>query len=220
MGKLAFTPLQEQIFEMFSKVKELKKKFYFGGGTALSIFYLQHRFSDDLDFLCETKLDVDLILSFMNIVSQVLDMTIKMTKKDTIIWFELQKGNQVLKVDFILFPYARIDKGVIYRGFRVDSPKDIGANKLLTMNLETNPKDYVDLYFLLKEKYTIWDLIYAVESKFGLQLDLIALGKDFLAVEEIDFLPRMIKPLTLTELKTFFRNEATKLKGKIVADNI
>ena len=216
MGKLIFTPLQKIVFEELSKEKELRDNFYFGGGTALSVFYLQHRFSDDLDFFCKKDLDKDLLIKFMNRVASNLGITSKVTKKQMILWFELAKGKESLKVDFISFPYPQIEKCIIYKGVNVDSPKDIGANKLLTLNLETNPKDYVDLYFLLKEKFTIWDLIYAVEAKFKLELDLISLGEDFLEVDRIDFLPRMIKPLNLDELKMFFRGEAAKLGKKVI----
>lgn len=216
MGKLKFTPLQDEVFKELSKHKELRDKFYFGGGTALSVFYLQHRFSDDLDFFCKNDLDNNLIIKLMNNVVSELSVTSKVTKKETILWFEFRKGGESLKVDFISFPYRQIERGIFHKGIYIDSPKDIGANKLLTLNLETNPKDYVDLYFLLKEKFTIWDLIYAVEAKFKLELDLISLGEDFLEVEQVDFLPKMIKSITLNELKSFFRNEAAKLGKKIL----
>ncbi|MFN4212390.1 MAG: hypothetical protein ACK4FL_00255 [Microgenomates group bacterium] len=74
----------------------------------------------------------------------------------------------------------------------------------------------MDLYFILKEKYTIWDLLEGVKKKFKLDLDLISLGEDFLNVEKIKFLPKMIKPLTLDQLKIFFKEEAKKLGKKII----
>jgi len=65
---------------------------------------------------------------------------------------------------------------------------------------------------LLKEKYTIWDLIYATEKKFKrLDFDILLLAQDFLKVEDFEFLPRMVKPLSLEELKIFFRKLAKKV---------
>lgn len=40
-------PLQDQILNLLSRVES---DFYLTGGTALSRHYLNHRFSDDLDF--------------------------------------------------------------------------------------------------------------------------------------------------------------------------
>lgn len=36
---------------------ELAKHFYFGGGTALSHHYLQHRYSEDLDFFNQQEFE-------------------------------------------------------------------------------------------------------------------------------------------------------------------
>lgn len=215
MGKLIFTPIQQLFFTEFSKERNLKDKFYFGGGTALSVFYLQHRYSEDLDFFAKKEFDQNLIINFMNQIANKFKVTLKMTKKETVLWFELEKDNQTLKVDFLDFPYKRIEKGTVYQGVEIDSEKDIGANKILTINLENNPKDYVDLYFLLK-KFTIWDFIYAVEAKFRIQLDLISLGEDFIQAEKLEFLPKMIKPLTLDQLKKFFRDLARIIGGKVI----
>src|SRR3990167_9977658 len=181
MGKLIFTPIQKLIFDEFCKDENLKENYYFGGGTALSVFYLQHRYSEDLDFFVKKEFNQNLIIKFLNQFVKKNNISLKMTKKETVLWFELEKDKQKLKVDFLDFPYKRIEKGLIYKGVEIDSERDIGANKILTINLENNPKDYVDLYFLLK-KFTIWDFIYAVEAKFRIQLDLISLGEDFLEV--------------------------------------
>lgn len=215
MGKLIFTPIQKIFFEEFSKDKKLKDNFYFGGGTALSVFYLQHRYSNDLDFFSKKEFEPGLAIRFVNKLANKLQVTAKMTKKQTVLWFEMEKDGMPLKIDFLDFPYKRIEKGASYKGVEIDSEKDIGANKILTVNLENNPKDYVDLFFLL-QKFTIWDLIYAVEAKFRLRLDLVSLGEDFINVENIQILPKMIKPLKLTELKKFFNELAKKIGAKII----
>jgi predicted nucleotidyltransferase component of viral defense system len=94
-----FTPLQKLIFDEFSKEAALRKSFYFGGGTALSVFYLQHRYSEDVDFFCEKEIDPQIPIRFMAKISQKLRTSSKMTKKETVLLFELKKGNQSLKVD-------------------------------------------------------------------------------------------------------------------------
>src|SRR3989344_9074086 len=44
------TPEQDDIINRFIRENYLRDNFYFTGGTALSSCYLQHRYSDDLDF--------------------------------------------------------------------------------------------------------------------------------------------------------------------------
>lgn len=96
----------------------------------------------------------------------------------------------------------------------IDSLKDIGVNKLATIHQRTEVKDFVDLYYLL-QKFTFWDLLYGIENKFRLELDLVFAAAGFLRVEKFDFLPKMIKPLTLEELKKFFRLQAREIGGRI-----
>lgn len=225
MGKLGFTrynsipgftPFQKLVFDKISQDKYFRETFYFGGGTALSVFYFDHRYSVDLDFFAEKEFDKDVVIKFINVLSIQLGTSVKMTKKEMVMWFELSKNNETLKVDFINFPYPRVDKGLSYQGIEIDSIKDIGANKLILLNLSEEPKDYVDLYFILKEKCSIWDLIEVVRVKYKLELDLVSLGEDFLNSKKIKFLPKMIKPLILDELKEFFKSQAVKLGAKIL----
>ena len=216
MGKVIFNPFQKIVFEKIAQEDYFQKNFYLSGGTALSAFYLHHRYSFDLDFFSFNKLDQLQIIKFINKISKELNTSVKITKKEMVLWFELQKGKETLKIDFLEYPYPQIDKGIIYQGIKIDSIKDIGANKLLILNLTEESKDYVDLYFILKEKFSIWELIEAVKLKFNLELDLILLGEDFLKVEKIDYLPQMIKSLTLKELKSFFQDQAKKIGKKII----
>ncbi len=74
-------------------------------------------------------------------------------------------------------------------------------------------KDYVDLYFLLPE-FGFWDLRMGVERKFNMDLESWMISSDFLAVEDFTFLPKMVIPLSLDNLKSFYREEARKLAKK------
>lgn len=216
MGKVNLTELQKLVFDKIAQDNTLKNIFYFSGGTALSVFYLYHRYSEDLDFFSEKEFDKQLVIRFISLLARSLNLKVRMTKKQMVLLFELQKEDrETLKIDFLHFPYPRLDKGLTYKQIKIDSVKDIGVNKLILLNLTEEAKDYVDLYFILKEKYSILDLIKGVKTKFNIDLDLISLGEDFLNAERLKFLPKMVKPLTLDQLKTFFKQEAKKL-GKII----
>lgn len=213
---LTLTPLQRFIFDEFSKDKRLIKQFYFTGGTALSGAYLQHRESEDLDFFSETDFDKDMADKFIQKVSGIQGLQIKLTQRERTRIYELVKSNKVqIKIDFAYYPYKRLKKSLNIHGVKVDSLFDIATNKLQTVTNRTEVKDFVDLYFLLK-KFTLWDLMYAVKEKFKLELDLIWLGSDFLKMTKFEDLPKMLVPLNLKDLQDFYKEKAKELGMSVV----
>ncbi|MBI2085970.1 hypothetical protein HYT74_01370 [Candidatus Daviesbacteria bacterium] len=62
----------------------------------------------------------------------------------------------------------------------------------------------------------IWDLMEGARIKFRLKTDPFLIGIDCLKVESFDSLPKMLKPLTLDQLKDFYRNLAKKLVSSVV----
>lgn len=214
MGKIGFTPVQALIVKEFSK-ESISGNFYFTGGTALSVFHLQHRYSEDLDFFNENDFDNTTVISFMEKIAGKMKTNYRFTQRDKARIFEFKKGNKLLiKVDFVHYPYKRIERGSKLGDLSIDSLKDIAANKLLTINQREDVKDFVDLYYLLK-KFTIWDLIYAVEAKFHMDMDMVLIASDFYKIGDFDFLPRMIKPLSIPTLKKFFREKAKEIGQEI-----
>jgi predicted nucleotidyltransferase component of viral defense system len=214
MGKIAFTPLQKTIFDAFI-TSEFSRGFYFTGGTALSVFHLGHRYSEDLDFFSEEDFDTAQIQKFVSQLGKKLDMPYKFTKRYDVRIVEFEKrGKLLIKLDFNWYPYKRIEKGLLYRNFPIDGLRDIATNKLTCVRDRTEAKDFVDLYYLLR-KFTLWDLFYGAEAKFHMEMDLILTASDFLKVDRFETLPRMIKPLTLTTLKTFFRNQAKEIGKRV-----
>lgn len=214
-SKITFTPLQQQVFDTFSRNLQLAKQFYFTGGTALSAIYLHHRDSEDLDFFCEFQFDGLIVDQFIKEVSDVLLTEIRFTQIEKTRIYQLVKdGEVVIKIDFAYYPYGRLNRDLKVKGVEVDSLLDIATNKLITITSRNEIKDFVDLFFLLKE-YTLWDLIYAVKKKFHLELDLIMLASDFLKPEKFENLPNMLIPLELSKLQQFYKDLAQKL-GKSV----
>ncbi|MBI4035677.1 nucleotidyl transferase AbiEii/AbiGii toxin family protein [Candidatus Daviesbacteria bacterium] len=213
---LVLTPLQKFILTEFAKNNKLIKQFYFTGGTALSSAYLKHRDSEDLDFFSETDFDKDIPDRFIQKIAAFKKLQIRLTQREYTRIYELLRANKVeIKVDFAYYPYKRLKKGLTVSGIQVDSLFDIAANKLQTIVNRNEVKDFIDLYFLLKE-FTLWDLIYAVKEKFRIELDLIWLGSDFLKVEKFEDLPKMLVPLSLKELQEFYKEKAKQLGMSVV----
>ncbi len=212
-----FTPEQNIILNQVAKDSYLRSNFYFTGGTALSYLYLHHRNSEDLDFFTTIKLDPAEILAKITNWAQQYDFKFESQMKEVVYIFFLTFNNGIkLKVDFGYYPVQRVEKGMQYKQLEVDSLFDIAINKLVTIQQRTTVKDFVDLYFLL-EQFTIWDLMYGAEAKFHMKIDLFMLAGDLLyKPEEFSSLPKMIKPLTLEELRAFFRETAIGLARRSV----
>ena len=71
MVELTF--LQKRVLEELTK-SPLKEKFYWSGGTALSVFYLHHRQSNDLDFFSDTSFTYDQVIGFIRNLKQTLKL--------------------------------------------------------------------------------------------------------------------------------------------------
>jgi len=217
MGGISiFTREQKIILDEVRKNLFLKDQFYFTGGTALSAIYLKHRESDDLDFFSEKKIDEKIIFTLITDWGKKHNFKIQSRFVDVVYIFNLVFPDQAeLKVDFSYYPYKRLEKGQIIDGLLVDSLLDIATNKLLVTSQRTEIKDFVDLYFLL-QKFTFWDLLEGVKIKFDIKLEPFLISADFLKVEEFDYLPKMIEPIDLSDLKLFFREKAREIGKKSV----
>lgn len=208
------TKEQKTVLDEVRQNKFLQKNFYFTGGTALSSLYLRHRYSDDLDFFSSQKFDTQTIFAIMQEWSQKHKFTFQSRLTDVMYTFDLSFGKELsVKIDFAYYPCRRLETGQSVDGVEVDSLIDIAVNKLVVVSQRSNVKDFVDLYYLL-DKFSVWDLMEGVRVKFNIKTEPFLLAVDFLKVEDFDFLPRMIKPLTLEELKGFFAQKAKEIGFK------
>jgi len=218
MGQVNFTPKQRIIFNEVSKSDFLKQNFYFTGGTALSAVYLNHRLSEDLDFFSEKRFD---ILPISNLISEWrarYKFKVTPEDKEAVKIFNLVfPDGEKLKVDFGFYPYKRLKKGIFIEGINVDDILDIAVNKLQTIRQRSEVKDFVDLYFLLK-KFTAWDLMAGAKIKFRMEIEPYLVAVDYLKVDKFENLPIMLKPLTLNQLKNFYKDLAKKLGMEIVEE--
>ncbi|MBI5122323.1 nucleotidyl transferase AbiEii/AbiGii toxin family protein [Candidatus Roizmanbacteria bacterium] len=215
MGKISIlTKEQKILLDIITNNNYVASNYYFTGGTALSEYYLHHRYSDDLDFFSRDDIDQQVILGLMTKWGKQSNFRFESRFVEIVYRFKLtfKSGSNYL-VDFGHYAYDQLEvSNKKYKLMSINSLRDIASNKLFTINQRTDAKDFVDLYFLLRNHYTLWDLIYSAEKKFKhAGFDVLLLAQDLLKVEDFTSLPRMIKPLTLLQLKQFFRKEAIKL---------
>jgi len=212
------TKEQKFFLDLVSQEKYLCKKFYFTGGTPLCAFYLHHRISEDIDLFSEKEINLLPIKAFIGKIQKKL----KLKKVDYrqflgLYTFQLFFSNkEILKIDFNYYPFPRIEKGIKYKNIEVDSVYDIAVNKVHTIFMKPRARDFIDIYFIIKEKgYNFDDLLMKAKAKFDWHIDPIQLGSRLLVAAEATDYPRMLKEIDHHQWKEFFIEEAKKLKKKI-----
>lgn len=190
--------------------------FYLSGGTALAGYYLHHRESDDLDFFSRNGFDTVFIHSFVEQLKILLSAnSVRFEKLYDRNQFFFALKNEELKVEFTLYPFDQLEKAAVQDGLRVDSLRDIAANKLMTLIDRFDPKDFVDMFSLIK-KYGLETIRADAEQKFGAHVSPATLGKEFAKVRRIAALPKMKLPLDIEELKVFFTEQARIISGQVI----
>ena len=221
MGNPILTGQQQQFLSLFSQNKDLVKTFYLTGGTALSEYYLFHRKSEDLDFFTEEEVEILQIQVFLKDIQKSLhfekvDFVTSFNRNLAYLYFP---QNYILKTEFTHFPFPQIEKGTIRGGIRIDSLLDIAVNKLFTIYQKPRIRDFIDLYFIVKEKdWSLEELAGKARIKFDWHIDYIQLGAQLLEVKnllEVDY-PVMLVDIDKHRLQQFFFEEAKKLKNKVL----
>ena len=209
---------QKKILDLVSKEDYLVRKFYLTGGTPLAAFYLFHRISDDLDFFSEQEIHLPSIEKFIGKTKEGLNL-IKIDYRKflglhSFYLFFSQKN--FLKIDFNYYPFPRIERGVKYKNIIVDSLYDIAVNKVHTISMKPRARDFIDIYFIIKEKgYNLKELLMQARAKFDWHIDSIQLGSQLIKATELKDYPRMLKKIDHKEWQGFFIKEARKLKKEI-----
>ena len=208
---------QVAVLLLIGKNPSMTKQFYLTGGTPLAAFYLQHRYSEDLDFFSEEEIDPAALNVFFRDTKQELGFTsIDFQSSLNRNLFFLQFESGVLKMEFTYFPFPRIEHGAKEYGIELDSLLDIAVNKLFTIYQRTKARDYIDLYLICqKAGFTISDLIMKAKAKFDWHIDPVQLGTQFVKAEEAPDYPRLLIELDPRVWKVFFLEEAIKLKTDI-----
>ena len=222
MAKTILTPTQFKVLELLAQEKRITSTFYLTGGTALSEFYLQHRLSEDLDLFTEiAEVEPKVVESFLKKISPQLEINkIKRTQFLGLISYLLMFENGLeLKVDFNYYPFPRINKGKKFQNLEIDSLYDIAVNKVHTLFMRPRPRDYIDLFFILKKErgnYSLKKLILDAKAKFDWDIDRITLASQFLRSLDLKMEgPKMLVPFDLKEIREFFLQEAKNLKDEI-----
>ena len=211
------TPLQRRLLAEIGG-SPLRDQFFLTGGTALAAFYLYHRYSVDLDLFTENPAAVAQVAPILEgIASRLgLDITFTRTLGTFLEAFVVSPQGERVEFDFAQdSPYrlepTRLDPDL---GLEVDNPTDIACNKLSALFDRAEPKDFVDVYFVVRELLPFPRLVALAQQK-HVGMDDYWLAMALAQVQRVQLLPRMVKPLSLDDLKAFFLARSQELMDRV-----
>lgn len=141
--------------------------FYLTGGTALSRYYLNHRYSEDLDFFCH---DQEIFEPSVNKIARSLVRS-KFLKEQDMQISETYARFYVgplsdLKIDFAYESVEHIGAFKKIQEINIDNPKNMLANKICCILGRDEPKDIFDIVSLSKAYSFSWrKMILAAKRK-------------------------------------------------------
>lgn len=185
----------------------------------MAAFYLYHRLSEDLDFFNEKE---EVSLKAISRLLGKFEKENRITKIEQRSIFGIHNfflhfsDGEILRVDFSYYPFPRIEKGLKFNNISVDSAYDIAVNKVHTISMQPRARDYIDIYFLVKEKdYSLNDLLMKAKAKFDWHIDPLQLGTQLLKAQDVKDFPRMLKKIEHNTWQDFFVKEARKLEKDV-----
>jgi hypothetical protein len=141
-------PFQDKILKL---VEQLDLEFYLTGGTALGRCYLNHRYSDDLDFFVNRHKD------FKKQCKTVIDALKKKwicdvaSTSNTFVRIFVEADEMALKIDFVNdvpSHFGNIQQSSVFH--RTDSWRNILSNKICALS-RLEVKDMADIVFISKK---------------------------------------------------------------------
>ena len=143
--------LNQNQHDLLDFLSQFSSNFYLVGGTAIAL-QIGHRYSIDFDLFDFKKINQNKIL--------------KLFRDNNLVFQKIySEGNQLhifcngVKITFFEFPY-KIDSDLKYeRYFKLPNLLSLAAMKAFALGRRAKYKDYVDLYFILKNYHSLDEIV-------------------------------------------------------------
>ena len=198
--------LSENQLELLPLVKRFNREYYLVGGTAIAL-HLGHRRSIDFDLFKYSVLRPKNILAEISAFDFPYTITRRVTE-------QMNLAIHDVKFTFYQYPFKIEAKVKFHDYLRLPELIDLAAMKAYALGRRSRWKDYVDLFFILKNHFSveqisqracvIYDQMFS-EKLFRAQLSFF---KDIDYSEPIDYL---VSPVPEEEIKEFLINVATDI---------
>jgi len=172
--------------ELLPIIKLFRKEFYLVGGTAIAL-QLGHRRSVDFDLFTSKPFGSKRILNAFEKAEKKVTVTRRVSE-------QLNLSVDGVKMTFFEYPYA-VDADVSDMSFRMPELLSLAAMKAFALGRRSKWKDYVDLYFLLRDTFSLNEIAQKAEEIFSEEFSAklfrsqLAYHKDIDYAEQVDYMP-------------------------------
>ena len=194
--------LQDKVLDFINK---LNLPFYLTGGTALGRFYLNHRFSIDLDFFVNSDTNFS---KYTDKIYKTIQKQFQLEKELTFIRdefarFYIKETDIELKVEFVNDILYRYSKPIQFKNILIDNVRNILSNKICAIIGRDEAKDMFDIIFISKNYSFNWYDIFmdAKEKSVFNEIDVPRRIDEF-PVEWLENIDRIIENIDLSQIKS------------------
>ena len=151
--------LNDKQMQLLPLMAQFRREYYLVGGTAIALF-IGHRRSIDFDLFKPSainhKRNLDKISasSFGHVITRRVSEQMNLIVND-------------VKLTFFQYPFPIEPTAKFETYFRLPSLLQLAAMKAYALGRRSKWKDYVDLYFLLRDHFTIADITACASEVFG-----------------------------------------------------
>lgn len=191
---------------LLPSIKGFKRSFYLVGGTAIAL-HIGHRHSLDFDLFTDKQLNKVRIKGKL--------MEIPFNKIPIFEDFD-QLHLLINEVKFTFFSFPFTVKHPIKVGENMNMPTllSLAAMKAFALGRKAKWKDYVDLYFIIRDYHSLKEICAEAEEIFGQQFSeklfrqQLAFYKDIDYTEQVEFI---VQPIPDKEIEDFLTDIATDI---------
>ena len=204
--------LNQNQLDLLPLLKNFKREFYLVGGTAIAL-YLGHRRSIDFDLFKQTSFSTSKVLTKIRTFNFPYKVTRNVSEQLNLIISDV-------KFTFFEYPFPVKPETKFEDFIKVPSLLDLAAMKAYALGRRSKWKDYVDLYFLVKDHYTVEQIAKRAseifEDLFSEKLfrSQLAFHKDIDYSEPVEYL---VAPVSDEEIKDFLIEKALEINDDFVA---
>ena len=156
MHKEILTPEQVRLLPL---LKAVSKRFGLVGGTAVAL-HLGHRRSIDFDLFSHEPFDNNALTRVVKLIAKITKTIVKHTGEYTFMRGEV-------KVTFYHYPYVLPYKDHFNHLIKIPDVLTLAAMKAFALGKRAKWKDYVDLYFIMRDVAPSADIVQRGTGLFG-----------------------------------------------------
>lgn len=192
----------EYVFQEISKNK-ICDNFYLAGGTALALQF-GHRKSIDLDWFSKNDFNTAEIKEKLEELGK---LSLESEEKNTL--------NVILdgvKISFLGYRYDLLFPLINWEGIKIADWRDIACMKVDAVSSRGSKKDFIDLYFILKQ-IAIYELLEIFDKKYEkIEYNRMHIFKSLTYFKDANEepMPIMLEDVKWENVKKFFNDLARK----------